>query len=100
MFGKLGDIMGKLGELKKKSEEIKRSLDSRMIQTTEHGISIEINGNRKISKLSIPEELKSSPDLGQKLMEALNKAIGEAGEINEEEMKKVAGSLLSGLNLG
>ncbi len=101
MFGKLGDMMGKLQEMKQKAEEIKSRLDEVTIKTEAAGgdIRIEITGNRKIKSLSIAASLQHGDKeaLEEQLIVALNRAIEQAGQANEEEMKKAASGLLPGL---
>jgi DNA-binding protein YbaB len=98
MFGKFGDILSKLKELKERSEEVKKSLESKTIRSEENGIGITMNGNRKILSISLPPDTPGKTELEEKLMNALNKAISDANAVNEDEMKKIAGSLLPGLN--
>lgn len=100
MFGKLGDMMGKLQEMKQKTEEIKAKLDATVLQIEGAGgdIKIEITGNREIKNLSISPALQhgDKEELEEQLTVTLNKALAKANELNEEEMKKVAGSMLPG----
>jgi nucleoid-associated protein EbfC len=101
MFGKLGDMMGKLQEMKQKAEEVKSRLEQATINTESAGgdIRINISGSRKIRALHIAPALQHGDKeaLEEQLVLAINKAIGAADKLNEEEMKKAAGGLLPGL---
>ncbi len=101
MFGKLGDMMGKLQEMKQKADEIKSRLDDTVIKSTGAGgdINIEISGNRKILNLQISPALQhgDKQELEEQLMVAINRAIGEADKVNEQEMKSAASGLLPGM---
>lgn len=101
MFGKLGDMMGKFQEMKQRADEIKLKLDATTLKTfgADGDIEIEITGNRKIKKLKIAPALQhgDKTQLETLLVVALNKAIEEANNINENEMKKAAAGILPGL---
>lgn len=101
MFGKMGDMMGKLKEMKRMSDEIKEKLDHTVLQVEGAGgdIKISITGNREIKSLSIESSLQhgNKEELEAQLLVTLNKALFKVNEVNENEMKKVAGSMLPGL---
>ena len=101
MFGKLGDMMGKLQEMKQKADEIKLKLDSTIINVEGAGgdIKIAITGNREIKSLSIAPGLQhgNTEELEEQLLVTLNKALLKANELNDNEMKSVAGGLLPGM---
>ena len=100
MFGKLGDMMGKLKEAKQKMEETKAKLETieTNVENLNGEIKIKINGNRVIKSIEISERVKnlSKSELETVLTESFNKAISEANEINEAEMKKIAMGMLPG----
>ena len=101
MLGKFGDMMGKLHEMKKKADEIKAKLDNTILTVEGAGgdIKIEITGNREIKLLNISPGLQHSgkEELEKQLVQTLNKAIQQANNLNEEEMKKAASGMLPGL---
>lgn len=101
MFGKMGDMMGKLQEMKKIADEIKIKLDNTLLTVEGAGgdIKITITGNREIKSLSIAPALQhgDKEELEEQLVVTLNKALFKANEVNENEMKKVAGSMLPGI---
>jgi nucleoid-associated protein EbfC len=101
MFGKLGDMMGKLQEMKKVADEIKVKLDDTILNIEGAGgdIKITITGNREIKSITIAPALQhgNKEELEEQLTVTLNKALFKANEVNENEMKKVAGSMLPGM---
>ncbi len=101
MFGKIGDMMGKLQEMKQKTEEIKNKLEfmTATVEAAGGDIKVLINGNRKIQSVQISPALQhgDKDELEEQLTVALNRAIAKADEMNENEMKTVAGSMLPGM---
>lgn len=101
MFGKLGDMMGKLQEMKKVADEIKLKLNDTILNIEGAGgdIKISITGNREIKSLYIAPALQhgDKEELEEQLVVTLNKALFKANEVNENEMKKVAGNMLPGM---
>ncbi len=93
MFGKMFDIMGKIGEAKKNVEEAKKRLDNVLIdaEAAQGKVKVTVTGNRALKSLSIDDELMQDKEmLEDYLMIALNKALEEAGKMQEEELKKAA----------
>ena len=101
MFGKMGDMMGKLQEMKRVADEIKVKLDNTLLTVEGAGgdIKITITGNREIKSLTIAPALQhgGKEELEEQLVVTLNKALFKANEVNENEMKEVAGSMLPGI---
>lgn len=100
MFGKIGDMMGKLKEAKQKMEETKAKLETieMDVESLNGEIKIRINGNRKIKSITVSERIKNLPmnEFENAMIVATNKAIKEANEINEGEMKKIAMGMIPG----
>ncbi len=93
MFGKMFDIMGKLEEAKKNVEEARKKLDHVLIDAEAGNgfVKVSVTGNRKLKNLEIAEEaMKDKEMLEDYLMIALNKALDEAGKMQETELKKAA----------
>ncbi len=93
MFGKMFDIMGKIGEAKKNVEEAKKRLDHVLIdaEAAQGKIKVTVTGNRALKALHIDDELLQDKEmLEDYLMIALNKALEEAGKMQEDELKKAA----------
>jgi nucleoid-associated protein EbfC len=99
MFGKMGDMMGKLREMKEKADEIKRALDNKSVTEDGKYVKIKINGNRKVLEIDLKDGFVSLDKSEQQtqLVAAVNSALESANRINEDEMKKVAGSMMPGL---
>ena len=101
MVEKFGDMMGKLQEMKQKADDIKVKLDGIIINVEGAGgdIKIAITGNREIKSLTIAPALQhgDKEELEDQLVVTLNKALFKANETNENEMKQVAGGMLTGM---
>lgn len=98
MFGKLGDMMGKIKEAKAKMEEIKAKLATIEIVSEGDDVKVVMDGNRNIKAIKISDALQhgSKEELERLLIAELSKAMEQANDINEAEMKKVAMSMLPG----
>ncbi len=93
MFGKMFDIIGKLDDAKKNVEEAKKQLDHVLVDAEAGNgmVKVTVTGNRILKKLDIAEEaIQDKEMLEDYLMLALNKALEEAGKIQEETLKKAA----------
>src|SRR5690554_8124755 len=91
MFGK--DMMAKLQQMQQQAEASKQKLDTVIVNGEAGGnlVVVEMNGNRKLTKLSINTELNQmeKEDLEDLLTVALNRAIDAANAANEKEMAKI-----------
>jgi DNA-binding YbaB/EbfC family protein len=93
MFGKMFDIMGKIEEAKKNVEEAKKRLNNVLIdaESAQGKIKVTVTGNRALKAINIDEDLMQDKEmLEDYLMIALNKALEEAGKMQEEELKRAA----------
>lgn len=99
MFGK--DMMAKLQKMQQQAEASKEKLDSLYINGEAGGnlIVVEMNGNRKLTKVSINTALDQmeKEDLEDLLIVAFNRAIEAANKVNEQEMANSARGLIPGL---
>ncbi|MEX1192337.1 MAG: YbaB/EbfC family nucleoid-associated protein [Brumimicrobium sp.] len=99
MFGK--DLMQKLQQMQEKAGATKDKLEGITVYGEAGGnlIEVEMNGNRKLTKLSINTTLDKmeKDDLEDLLTVALNRAIEAADKINEEEMKNAAQGFIPGV---
>ena len=87
------DIMGKIEEAKKNVEEAKKRLNNVLIdaESAQGKIKVTVTGNRALKTLTIDEDLMQNKEmLEDYLMIALNKALEEAGKMQEEELKRAA----------
>jgi nucleoid-associated protein EbfC len=93
-----GDMLGKLQEMKQKMEETKQRLNTITVKGESAGgdISVTANGNKQIVNISIKEELMKGEkeELEDLLLVAVNRALEQAENIHETEMKGVAGNFI------
>ena len=93
MFGKMFDIMGKLEDAKKNVEEARKRLDNLYIDAEAGNgmVKVTVTGNRKLKSLSIADEAMQDKEMLEDYLSiALNKALDEAGKMQEEELKRAA----------
>jgi len=93
MFGKMFDIMGKLDDAKKNVEETRKRLDHVLIDAEAGNglVKVTVTGNRQLKNLSIADEAMQDKEMLEDYLSiALNKALEEAGKIQEDELKKAA----------
>ena len=93
MFGDLMGMMGKLKETQQKVEETKKRLDTISVeeQSSDKLIRVVVSANKQVQEIQIePEIFKNGSDFAEKLKEVLNKALEEAGKIQEAELSAVA----------
>ena len=99
MFG--GNMMEKLQQMQQQAEETKKRLDLLFVEGEAGGnlICVEMNGNRKLTKLTINTELANmdKEDLEDLLIVAMNRALEKANALNEAEMASSAKGLFPGL---
>lgn len=99
MFG--GNMMKKLQEMQQKVEETKARLNTITV-TGEAGngkISVTASGNREIKSVTINEELSNmdKEELEDLLIIALNKALENAEQVNESEMRAASAGMIPGM---
>ena len=96
-----GDMMGKLQEMQQKMEESKKKLDSITLEAEAGGgaVKVTITGNREIKNISISEELHKGDkeELEEVLAVAVNRALAEANNVHESEMRNSASGLFPGM---
>jgi|SRR3954469_16650291 DNA-binding YbaB/EbfC family protein len=99
-----GDLFGKLQEAQQKMQEGKQQL-STVIIDGEAGnglVKVSVTGNREVKNISIDNQLMTADrkeELEDLLITALNKALTNAEQAYEEQMKGLAGGMLGGLGL-
>ncbi len=96
-----GDLFEKLGNMQKIQEESKQRLESISIEGEAGGnlVVVELNGNRKMTKLTINTELAQmdKEDLEDLLTVAFNRALEKAEVINQSDMQNAAKGLFPGI---
>lgn len=94
-------MLDKLQQLQSMAEKSKEKLEEISVVGEAGGnlVVIEMNGNRKITKLSINAGLDmiETEDLEDLLSVALNRALEAVNEINEREMAESAKNIIPGL---
>jgi len=93
MFGKMFDIIGKIEEAKKNVEEARKRLDHVLIDAESGNgmVKVTVTGNRIMKSIEINDDAMQDKEmLEDYLMIALNKALEEAGKMQEAELKKAA----------
>lgn len=99
-----GDLFSKLQEAQQKMQEGKQKLAD-VIVDGEAGngmVKVSVTGNREVKTVSIDSQLMSpdrKEELEDLLITALNRALKNAEQAYEEEMKGVAGGMLGGLGM-
>ena len=101
MFG-MGNMMDQLKEMQQKSEEVKKRLDTISVSgDAENGlVKVNCTANRKITSISISEELMKDADKEQiedLTLLAINRALEEAEKVAETEMAGVAKGMIPGM---
>lgn len=79
-------------------DEVKSRLDNIQVRGEAEGVVVISNGNRKIVDVIIPESL-SKTDIEDLILLATNRALEQAENVFESEMKSVAGGMMGGLGL-
>ncbi len=97
-----GDLLGKMAEAQKGMEESKKRLNGIYVDAeAENGlVKVTMNGNKKITNLSISETLIDGKDkdaIEDLVIMAINKAIEKAEKVYESEMQNVAKGMLPGM---
>jgi len=96
-----GDLFEKLGNMQKIQEESKQRLESISIEGEGGGnlVVVELNGNRKMTRLTINTELAQmdKEDLEDLLTVAFNRALEKAEVINQSDMQNAAKGLFPGI---
>ncbi|MCB0762620.1 MAG: YbaB/EbfC family nucleoid-associated protein [Flavobacteriales bacterium] len=92
MFGK--NMMGKLQEMQKQIEETKARLNNVTVYGEAEGIRVTVNGNRRLTDISIPETITDREDIQDLVLTAANRALEQADRINEAEMANSARGIM------
>jgi len=95
-------MFGKLLEMQQQMEALKKRLDTLSTEASdaEGRIRVRINGNRRITDVFLDPAVcqhTDSEELAERLQVVLNRAIEQADQLNESEMRGIAGSMLPGL---
>ena len=86
-------MMNKIKETQAKVEETRKRLDSVMLmeKSNDELLQVKISANRELKSIQISDELlEDKEQLEDYLILTLNKAIKQAGEVNDSEVSAVA----------
>jgi DNA-binding YbaB/EbfC family protein len=96
-----GNMMERLQEMQQKTEDAKRRLENITVtgEAPADAVVVEMTGNRKIKNISINVNLKDieKEELEDLIVLATAKALENAENVFESEMKSVASGLLPGM---
>lgn len=95
-------MFGKLAEAQQKADEIKKRLDAITVEGESNGGMVKViaTGNRAVTQVTIADELMT-PDRKEELEEllivAIDRAMQQAENVSQSEMKSLMGSMMPGL---
>ena len=97
-----GDLFGKLQEAQQKMQEGKQKLAEVIIdgEAGNGAVKVSVTGTREIKTIQIDNQLMTADrkeELEDLLVTALNRALKNAEQAWEDEMKGAAGDMLGGL---
>jgi nucleoid-associated protein EbfC len=97
-----GDLFSKLQEAQQKMQEGKQKLGSVTVEgeAGNGAVKVSLTGNREVKTVTIDNQLMTpdrKEELEDLLITALNRALQQAEQAWENEMKDVAGGMLGGL---
>ena len=96
------DLFNKLQEAQQQMNEGKQKLANKTIDgdAGDGAVKVTVTGNREVKMISIDNQLLSperKEELEDLLITALNRALQNAEQMWEEEMKRLAGNMLGGM---
>src|SRR5689334_16596948 len=99
-----GDLFSKLQEAQQKMQEGKQKLGDVIIdgEAGNGMVKVSVTGNREVKTISIDNQLMTpdrKEELEDLLVTALNRALKNAEQAWEDEMKGLAGGMLGGMGL-
>ncbi len=96
-----GNMMERLQEMQQKTEEAKKRLDNITVigEAPANAVTVEMTGNRKVKNISVNVSLVEvdKEELEDLMIIAFNKALENADNVHESEMKSVAMGMLPGM---
>lgn len=97
-----GDLFSKLQEAQQKMQEGRQKLGNVIIdgEAGNGAVKVSVTGNREIKTIAIDNQLMTperKEELEDLLITALNRALKNAEQAWEDEMKGAAGDMLGGL---
>ena len=97
--GNMADMFGKMMEMQKKLNAAQEDLASKTATAEAGGgmVKVTANGNQRVTEINIdpdavdPDDLELLEDL---VIAGVNKALDEASDLAQDEMRKAAGGML------
>ncbi len=95
-------MFDKLNAIKQKMDEIKQRLDNITVEGNagDGGVKVMVTANKKVKEIIISDELIKSGDkeeIGELTVVALNRALEQAENVSESEMKAASAGLFPDL---
>jgi DNA-binding YbaB/EbfC family protein len=99
-----GDLFSKLQEAQQKMQEGKQKLGAVIIDGEAGNglVKVSVTGTREVKSIAIDNQLMTpdrKEELEDLLISALNRALTDAEQAWEDEMKGLAGGMLGGLGM-
>mgnify|MGYP001551463295 CR=1 FL=1 len=97
-----GDLFGKLTQIKQKMQEGNARLSTLTLsgEAGDGAVKVTVDGNRQVKSIDIASHLftpENKEEMEDLLLAALNRALKDAENAWESEMKNAAGGMLGGL---
>lgn len=89
--------MGKLQEMKQRTEAAKERLSNITVKGEAGGVTVIANGNREVKDVVIPEGMTDREEMQDMLVLAINKALENAKNVEESEMRGSMSDMLPGM---
>lgn len=98
----MAQLFGQVQKMQEEVDKIQNELENMTVDGSAGGgiVTVTANGKRKILKIQIDPEVVDSEDvemLEDLIVAATNQALEKSQELEQEEMKKVAGGMLGNL---
>ncbi|MBN1783325.1 YbaB/EbfC family nucleoid-associated protein [bacterium] len=98
----MAQLFGQVQKMQEAIEKVQTELENKTVEGSAGGgiVTVTANGKRHIVKIKIDPEVIQSDDaemLEDLIVAATNQALEKSQELEQEEMKKVAGGMLGNL---
>lgn len=103
-MGNMASQFGMIQKMQKEMEKIQDALEDMTVEAAAGGgmVTAVMNGKQKLVSLKIDPEVVDAQDvemLEDLVTAAVNQALDKSREMSQEQMQKVAGGMLGGLNI-
>lgn len=102
MPGNMANLMKQAQRMQRQMEESQKDMETKEFTATAGGgaVEVKVNGKKEMISLKLAEEIVDPEDietLQDSILAAINEALRQADEANEELMGKMTGGLGGGL---